>query len=135
MATTPTGKGYWLVASDGGIFAFGDASFVGSTGAMRLNAPIVGMAAAKAGKGYWLLASDGGMFSFGDAPFAGSLPGTGLCKYPGGRRIVPTASSKGYWVVADDGSTWAFGDARWLGAVNALNLPRFAPIVGFAVAP
>ncbi len=38
------GKGYWLVASDGGIFAFGDAGFYGSTGAMTLNKPIVGMA-------------------------------------------------------------------------------------------
>ncbi|MDA8209596.1 MAG: hypothetical protein M0Z92_11430, partial [Actinomycetota bacterium] len=30
------GKGYWLVASDGGIFSFGDASFYGSTGAITL---------------------------------------------------------------------------------------------------
>ena len=38
--------GYWLVASDGGIFAFGDAGFYGSTGALALNRPVVGMAAA-----------------------------------------------------------------------------------------
>ncbi len=38
--------GYWLVASDGGIFAFGDARFSGSTGAIRLNRPMVGMAPA-----------------------------------------------------------------------------------------
>ena len=42
---TPSGKGYWLVASDGGIFAFGDARFFGSTGDITLNQPIVGMAA------------------------------------------------------------------------------------------
>ena len=30
MAATPDGKGYWLVASDGGIFTFGDAAFYGS---------------------------------------------------------------------------------------------------------
>ena len=63
---------YRLVASDGGIFSFGDAPFAGSTGAMRLNRPIVGMAATPSGHGYWLVASDGGIFSFGDAPFAGS---------------------------------------------------------------
>ena len=28
----PTGNGYWLVASDGGIFTFGDANFYGSMG-------------------------------------------------------------------------------------------------------
>ena len=44
IAATPTGNGYWLAASDGGIFAFGDARFFGSTGAMRLNRPIVGIA-------------------------------------------------------------------------------------------
>ena len=41
----PSGNGYRLVASDGGIFAFGDATFFGSTGAMRLNRPVVGLAA------------------------------------------------------------------------------------------
>ena len=39
MASTPTGNGYWLVASDGGIFSFGDAAFHGSTGAIPLNQP------------------------------------------------------------------------------------------------
>ena len=56
-------KGYWLVASDGGVFSFGDASFYGSTGGDRLNKPIVGIAATPDGNGYWLVASDGGVFS------------------------------------------------------------------------
>jgi hypothetical protein len=43
MAATPDGGGYWLVASDGGIFSFGDATFAGSMGATRLNQPIVAM--------------------------------------------------------------------------------------------
>ncbi|MDA8276639.1 MAG: hypothetical protein M0Z45_00340, partial [Actinomycetota bacterium] len=72
MASTPDGKGYWLVASDGGIFSYGDAAFFGSTGAMTLNKPIVGMASTPDGKGYWLVASDGGIFSYGDAAFFGS---------------------------------------------------------------
>ncbi|HEX4175430.1 MAG TPA: hypothetical protein VHY81_05880, partial [Acidimicrobiales bacterium] len=62
----------WLVASDGGIFNYGDAMFYGSTGAIHLNAPIVGMAATPDGGGYWLVATDGGIFSYGDAQFYGS---------------------------------------------------------------
>jgi len=31
MAATPDRRGYWLVASDGGVFAYGDAGFYGST--------------------------------------------------------------------------------------------------------
>ncbi len=48
------GDGYWLVASDGGIFAFGDAPFLGSLGALHLNAPIVGAAPRDNGRRYWL---------------------------------------------------------------------------------
>ncbi|HEY5385899.1 MAG TPA: hypothetical protein VIJ56_11760, partial [Acidimicrobiales bacterium] len=44
MASTQDGKGYWLVASDGGIFNYGDSAFDGSTGGLPLNKPIVGMA-------------------------------------------------------------------------------------------
>jgi hypothetical protein len=37
--------GYWLVASDGGIFSYGDAGFHGSAGSLTLNKPVVGMTA------------------------------------------------------------------------------------------
>ena len=39
-----TGTGYWLVATDGGIFAFGGAPFVGSMGGTPLARPIAGIA-------------------------------------------------------------------------------------------
>ena len=44
------GKGYWNVASDGGLFAFGNAAFHGSMGGQHLNRPVVGMAATRDGK-------------------------------------------------------------------------------------
>ena len=61
------------MASDGGIFSFGDAALLGSTGDIHLNKPIVGMASTPDGGGYWLVASDGGIFSFGDSAFDGSM--------------------------------------------------------------
>jgi hypothetical protein len=72
MASSPDGAGYWLVASDGGIFNYGDAGFLGSAGALHLNRPVVGMDASTDGGGYWLVASDGGIFNYGDAGFFGS---------------------------------------------------------------
>ncbi len=62
IAGTPHGGGYWLVASDGGVFSYGDAQFHGSLGGMDLNAPIVGIAATPDGGGYWMVGSDGGVF-------------------------------------------------------------------------
>ena len=56
--------GYWLVASDGGIFAYGDAPFDGSTGGLALVKPIVGMTPTNDDGGYWLVASDGGIFAY-----------------------------------------------------------------------
>ena len=44
MAATSGGGGYWLVASDGGVFTFGDAPFDGSAGSDGLVAPIVAAA-------------------------------------------------------------------------------------------
>jgi ribosomal protein L24E len=88
MAATPTGNGYWLVASDGGIFAFGDAKFRGSTGNLQLNQPIVAMTPTSTGEGYWFVAADGGVFNFGDARFLGSASGTGLSRVIGLVRAV-----------------------------------------------
>ena len=68
----PAGDGYYLVASDGGIFNYGSAQFYGSMGGKHLNKPIVGMAVTGDGGGYWLVASNRGIFSFGDAQFYGS---------------------------------------------------------------
>lgn len=72
MVANPKG-GYWLYASDGGIFAF-DAPFFGCAAEHNPAAPIVGMAATRSGKGYWQVGADGGIFCFGDAGFSGSVP-------------------------------------------------------------
>ena len=60
------------MASDGGIFSYGDARFLGSRGGQPLNKPIVAIMSTFDGAGYWLVASDGGIFSYGDAAFEGS---------------------------------------------------------------
>ena len=128
----PPGLGrYWMAARDGGIFAFGSAGFYGSTGAIHLNQPIVGMAATPTGHGYWLVASDGGIFSFGDAPFAGSTGAIHLNKPIVGMAATPTGG--GYWLVASDGGIFAFGDALFLGSTGAMHLNQ--PIVGMAATP
>ena len=107
MALTPDGDGYFLVASDGGIFSFGTAAphFHGSMGGAHLNQPMVGIAQTSSGKGYWTVASDGGVFSFGDARFQGSTGNIHLAS-----PIVGMAGKgqTGYRFVASDGGVFAF---------------------------
>jgi hypothetical protein len=125
-AQTPSGHGYWLVGSDGGIFTFGSAQFYGSTGALTLQRPVVGMTPTGNRDGYWLVASDGGVFSFGNADYFGSIPGLGIAPAgtPGTARrlnapvvgMVPSSDDGGYFMVASDGGVFAFGDAKFEGS-------------------
>ncbi len=131
MAATPDGKGYWEVASDGGVFAFGDAAFEGSMGGRHLNAPVVGMAATPDGKGYWEVASDGGVFNYGDAAVEGSMGGRHLNAPVVAKAATP--DGKGYWEVASDGGVFNYGDAGFYGSTGNLTLNR--PIVGMTTTP
>jgi hypothetical protein len=114
MTPTPSGNGYWLLARDGGVFSFGDAKFYGSTGGLRLNSPVVGMASTPRGNGYWLVARDGGIFSFGSAPFYGSTGGLRLNKPIVG--MAARNTGHGYWLAASDGGVFSFGDAPFVGS-------------------
>ena len=128
MAATPDGRGYYVFASDGGVFNFGDAPFFGSMGSIHLNKPIVGGAVTPDGKGYWLFASDGGVFSFGDAGFFGSEGGTRLNQPVVGGAATPTGG--GYYLVASDGGVFTFGDAAFNGSMGGTPLNK--PVVGNA---
>ena len=129
ISRTFDGRGYWLVADDGGIFAF-NAPFYGSMGGTRLNQPMVGMAPTPSTRGYWMVARDGGIFSFGDAAFYGSTGSIVLNQPVVG--MAPTPAGRGYWMVARDGGIFAFGDAGFYGSTGNLGL---TDIVGMASSP
>jgi len=137
VANIPTAKaaigtsGYWLVGTDGGIFSYGAAKFLGSTGNIKLNQPVVGMASTPDGRGYWMVASDGGIFSYGTAGFYGSMGGKPLNQPIVG--IAATRTGKGYWMVASDGGIFAFGDAGFFGSTGNIHLAK--PIVDIVPTP
>ena len=132
MPTNDDG-GYWLDASDGGVFSFGDTQFYGSIPGLglhpagsglpnSLNAPIVGMVPSDDDGGYFMVASDGGVFAFGDAHFAGSCPGIGGCS-GAAVAVMPDASGNGYWLVTQTGNVYTFGDASYYGAPGNTGSP------------
>jgi hypothetical protein len=129
MAVDPATGGYWLVASDGGIFSF-NAPFLGSAGNLSLEAPIVGMAATPDGGGYYLVAADGGVFNYGDAHFHGSAASAPLAQPVVGMAVDPATG--GYWLTAADGGVFAFG-APFDG--SAASAPLARPVVGMAATP
>jgi len=122
-----------LVASDGGIFSFGDAHYWGSTGSMTLQQPIDGMAPTGDGGGYWLVAADGGVFTFGDAGYQGSAAGT-----PAGvgtAALIPTHTGLGYLIVTSVGQATNFGDAPQFGDLTTVLSSYSGRVVAAAVTP
>ncbi len=122
-------QGYTLVGSDGGIFNYGTSQFHGSTGDLRLNQPVIGLANKAGGTGYWLVARDGGIFTFGDAEFFGSTGDLRLNAPILGMEATP--SGKGYFLFAADGGIFTFGDAKFFGSTGDMRLN--APAVGLSI--
>jgi len=123
-------SGYYLVGSDGGVFAYG-LPYEGSMGGKHLNQPVVGIAATPDGKGYWLAAGDGGVFAFGDANYYGSMSGKSLNSPIVG--ISTTPDGRGYWLVGADGGIFAFGDAKFYGSMGSKTINK--PIVAISSTP
>ncbi len=109
-------KGYFMVGSDGGVFAFGDAQFEGSCpGIGGCSGQAVAVAPDGSGRGYWLVTSTGRVYSFGDAPYFGA-PGPQSSAITS---MVRTPNGGGYWILDANGQVFGYGDAGTLGGVAA----------------
>ncbi len=128
------GTGVFMIATDGGVFALGDAQFAGSIPqvlpGVPLDEPIVGIVPDPDGDGYWLVAADGGVFAFA-AGFRGSIPsvlapGTALVQPVNG--IVPYGD--GYLLVASDGGVFNFSSLSFEGSLGGTALT--SPVVAIS---
>jgi VCBS repeat-containing protein len=122
------GAGYWLLAKDGGVFAFGDAPYFGPN--RNQGHDIVGLAATPTGDGYWTCDDDGDVFAYGDATDYGSRPGP---KVNDIAAFAARAQGDGYWMVAKNGAVYAFGGAAYYGGANTVALSQ--GIVGMSATP
>jgi len=105
-------QGYFMVASDGGVFAFGDAKFAGSCpGIGGCAGAAVAVLPDASGNGYWLVTSLGDVYGFGDAPYLGAPGNQG---WPV-TSAVRTPDGGGYWVLSANATISNYGDAVNLG--------------------
>jgi hypothetical protein len=112
MVPSSDGGGYFMVASDGGVFAFGDAKFEGSCPGMGgCSGAAVAVMPDATGNGYWLVTATGHVYSFGDAKSYGSA---GAQSVPV-TSAVRTPTGQGYWILFANGTIDAFGDASNFG--------------------
>ena len=100
--------GYFMVASDGGVFAFGDAHFAGSCpGIGGCSGAAVAVMPDASGNGYWLVTKTGTVYTFGDASYYGAPGNTGSPV----TSAVRTPNGGGYWILTADGTVYNYGDA------------------------
>ncbi len=119
-----SGAGYYVLGSDGGIFTFGAAPYLGSVPGLGLGSKVTALrlTTTKTGLGYYVLGADGGIFTFGDAEFVGSVPGLQLGTKVRALDLQRTATGKGYWILGEDGGVFTFGDAAYFGSVPGLGI-------------
>jgi len=132
--SSPSGRGAYMIGSDGGVFALGDAVFAGSIPqvlpGVALNQPVVGLVADPDGSGYWMVAADGGVFAF-DAPYRGSVPEV----LPPGAQVAEPVNGMvpffdGYLLVAADGGVFNFSSEPFQGSLAEADLD--SPVVAIA---
>jgi hypothetical protein len=113
MVPSADDGGYFMVASDGGVFAFGDAKFEGSCpGIGGCSGQAVAVVPDATGNGYWLMTATGHVYTFGDATNYGSPGSQGAVV----TSAVRTADGQGYWILLANGTVDAYGDATSMGA-------------------
>jgi hypothetical protein len=125
------------VASDGGIFTFGDAAFYGSLGATPPASPVAAMVPSAGSDGYWLLEASGTVEPFGGAPMLAPSAGSPLLSSATSpmTSIASSGDDQGYVEVDRGGQVFSFGDAPYFGDV-ASTLPGYSgSVVGIAVSP
>ena len=118
MVPSVDDHGYFMVASDGGVFAFGDAKFEGSCpGIGGCTGSAVAVMPDASGDGYWLVTSLGAVYAFGDAKYLGAPGNTG---WPI-TSAVRTPDGGGYWILDAAGDVHGYGDAANLGSVSGVD--------------
>ena len=115
IVPSANGQGYYMVASDGGVFAF-NSTFAGSCpGIGGCAGAAVAVAPDASGKGYWLVTATGQIYAFGNAQYFGA-PGPQNSPITS---MVRTPDGGGYYILDAVGQVFAYGDATYLGGLPA----------------
>ncbi len=141
-----TPVGYWLLESDGTVYAcgtpsacvhgtsgqvvhHGDAYPTGAT--LPAGVSAVAFTPTPSGAGYLILLSDGSVTARGDAVYLGDPAAFDVDSELVSISSTPTGN--GYWIFSAGGAVFTFGDAAFLGSASGLSL--VGPIVSSVPTP
>jgi hypothetical protein len=117
IAQAADGSGYYILAPDGDVYAYGGAPFYGSAQSSYFSGQTaVALIVDGNGLGYWIVSSSGNVYAFGGAPYEGSAG-----SYFNGQTAVAAIAShdgNGYAIVSAQGNVYAFGDMPYEGGAS-----------------
>ena len=124
-APGPGRSGYWMVGSDGRVYAFGSSAHLGDAAAHLGGASAVDLEPTPSFNGYWIVDDLGRVFTFGDARYHGNVDRAQMARDERVTSLSATPNGDGYWIFTSLGRVIPFGDAQHVGdmAGVALNGP------------
>jgi len=142
---TLSGRGYWVLRTDGSVDTTGDASDDSAARPRETGEWFTALIPAAGRGGHWLTTNVGRIVAVGSAP---PIPDLVDLLGPGALRgdvvgASPTPDGRGLWLVGAEGGVFALGEAGFHGSVPQLQGPGeplagrslAAPIVGVASSP
>jgi hypothetical protein len=111
-----TVNGYWMVTSDGSVYAFGDVAHHGNASTNDA----IDLEAHPSGDGYWVANASGRVYAFGAATHHGDSPS--LASNERVASISTTKSGNGYWLFTSAGRVFTYGDAMHRGDMSGTRL-------------
>ena len=136
IAAIPGTSGYWVVSTDGYIYARGGApelcggnpGWLPNCSGYGSGETITSAAASPNGDGLWAVDNDRHVWTAGNVVSYGDV--TNDNRTPSG--IVATPSGQGYYIVMNDGGVFSFGDAVFYGSTGG-NKPGGRDATGLAL--
>ncbi len=125
----PPASGYWMVAEDGGVYAFGDSEWFGNAAVGAIAA--VDVEPTPSGHGYWVVDRAGHVFAFGDGEYHGGAP-----SLKAGETVTSLSTTRdgnGYWLFTTAGRVLPYGEASFHGDMSAT--PLTAPVLDSVPTP
>ncbi|HEV7534253.1 MAG TPA: glycosyl hydrolase, partial [Acidimicrobiia bacterium] len=110
-------NGYWMLGSDGKVYAFGQAKNLGSP-TLLPGTTATDLEATRSGNGYWIVDSAGHVFAYGDAVALGGIDAGRLAPGETVTSLSAAPSGKGYWAFTNKGRAVGFGDASFYGDMS-----------------
>jgi myo-inositol-hexaphosphate 3-phosphohydrolase len=130
IQVAPAKSGYWMVGTDGRVYAFGDAKTFGDA-IIPAGAQAVDLEPTPTGNGYWIIDDLGNVYARGDAMTQPSLDRGKIASAEVITSLSATKTGKGYWIFTSIGQVIPFGDAVYYGDISKtkLNAPVLDSII------